>query len=178
MELNKCIKERRSIRRFTNKNISWENLAKILDAGRYAPSSGNIQNWVFIVIKDSKQKEKIADACKQEFIKDANYLVVVCSREDRIIKLYGKRGEKYSIQNCALAIQNMFLEAYSLGIGSCWIGAFDEDKIRKILWLEENVTPQSIIALGYSDEEERAAKRNSLDNFVFFEKYGNKKRNF
>src|SRR3989344_52590 len=98
MELNKCIKERRSIRRFTNKNISWENLAKILDAGRYAPSSGNIQNWVFIVIKDSKQKEKIADACKQEFIKDANYLVVVCSREDRIIKLYGKRGEKYSIQ--------------------------------------------------------------------------------
>lgn len=176
MELNKCLKERRSIRKFLDKELKWENLVKILDAGKYAPSSGNIQNWIFIVIKNKEQKRKLADACRQDFVSDANCLIVVCSREDRIAKLYGKRGEKYSMQNCAAAVQNMLLEAYSLGVGSCWVGAFDDDKVSRIVDLEKDITPQAIVILGYSKEEKREAKRNNLENLVFFEKYGNKKR--
>lgn len=176
MELNKCLKERRSVRKFLDKPVSWERVVKILDAGRYAPSSGNIQNWVFIVIKKEEQKKKLADACEQGFIRKASYLIAVCSKQDRIKRLYGERGEKlYSIQNCAAAIQNMLLEAYSLGVGSCWIGAFNSSKVGRILDLKENIIPQAIIALGYNNDKHEI-KRNDLENFVFFEKYENTDR--
>lgn len=176
MELNKCLKERRSNRTFLHLEIPFGKIVKILDSGRYAPTSGNIQNQFFIVIKDQKQIEKIAEACKQSFVKKANYLIAVCANNSRISKLYGKRGENlYSIQNCAATIQNMLLEAYSLGIGSCWIGTFDDDKISRILELENTIKPQAIIALGYTKEKSKA-KRNDLENFVFFEHYGNRKK--
>jgi len=176
MELNKCLKERRSIRKFLKKEISWEKIVKILDAGRYAPSSGNIQNWRFIVVKGENQKKKLANACSQNFVKDSNCLIVVCSEEERMKEIYGKRGtELYSMQNCGAAVENILLEAYSLGIGSCWIGAFEDNKVRKILDIEGDTKVQAIVALGYT-KEVKEPKRNKLERFIFFEKYGNKKR--
>lgn len=180
MDLDKILGERRSTRKFKSKDIKWENVADILNAGRLAPSAGNIQNWVFLVVKDKENKKKLANACsRQLWITEAPVLILVCSMLEKIRELYGTRGEVlYSIQNCAAAIENMLLKSTEFGIDSCWVSAFDENSIIRDFRLDKDVRPQAIIAFGYGDEFEKKSKRNPLENFVFFEEWNNKKRDF
>src|SRR3989338_8621934 len=110
------IKERRTIQQFLPKFVSWEIISKVLDAGRHAPSSGNLQNWKFIVAIESEVKHKLAEACYDQYeIALAGALIVVCAEPEKAERYYGLRGERlYSVQNCAAAIENMLLEAHSL----------------------------------------------------------------
>ena len=100
MEVFEAIKGRRSIRRFEKREVTDEMLAKILEAATYAPSSGNLQNWEFVVVRDEERKRKIAEiALGQSFIAEASVVVVVCSNDRKILR-YGERGKRlYSIQN-------------------------------------------------------------------------------
>jgi len=177
MELNKCIKERRSVRSFLNKKVPMDLVLDCLDSARYAPSSGNVQNFKFIVIDDNTKIKKISSLCsKQEFISQSPVLIVVCAVLDKIKELYGSRGEAlYSIQNCAIATQNLLLKAYDSNLSTCWIGDFDEVLLTKELEIKDFARPQAIICLGYSDEKNKP-KRMPLDNFVFFNKYGKRER--
>lgn len=178
MELDNCIKERRSVRDFLDKEVNWGTLFEILESTTYAPSSGNMQNWAFIIVRDKKKKEALAQAANgQDFMIKAPVLIVICNRLDRIKRIYGERGEKlYSIQNCAAATQNILLKAHSLGLSTCWVGAFDSDEVTNILKLEKEVQPDSIIALGYSEENPIMPKREELGNLVYFEDWGNKRK--
>jgi len=179
MDFNKVLEERRSVRKFKAKDISWENTADILESAIFAPSSGNVQNWLFIVVKDKENKSKLAESSKQSWIIESPILILVCSKNDKIKELYGDKGEKfYSIQNCAAAIENMLLKATDLGLDSCWVSSFSEKEIIKEFRLTEGVKPQAILAFGYGDEFEKELKRMPLENFVFFEEFGNKKRDF
>jgi len=179
MEFDRILQERRSTRKFKPKDIAWEAVADILDAARYAPSSGNMQNWAFIVVKDKDSKKKVSNSSKQSWLADAPVLIVVCSKLDKIKELYGARGEAlYSIQNCAAAAENMLLKAADLKIDSCWVSSFDENIIRKEFRLDDDVRPQAVLAFGYGDEFEKEFKRYPLENFVFFESWGNKKRDY
>jgi len=173
MELDDCIRYRKSVRNFTTKTLPFEKVGEILDAARFAPSSGNAQNWRFIIIKENK--EKVAVCCEgSEWVSTAQYLIVVCSDQERMKQLYGPRGEAlYAVQNCSAAIQNMLLKAHDLGIASCWIGQFDEHKLNELLGIPQTIRPQAIIAYGYGDEPEMQ-QRESLKNNVYFEKWGSK----
>jgi nitroreductase len=175
MELFEAIKTRRSVRSFKRKKIPDEVLTKILEAAIWAPSSGNLQNWEFIVVKNKDTKEKIAEiAYNQDFIAEADVVLVVCSNQNKMWR-YGERGEKlYSIQNVAAAIQNILLTAHSFGIGSCWIGAFDERELASSLDLPDHVKPHAIIPLGYANEKPRIPSRVGLEEVTFSEKYGKK----
>src|SRR3989344_822949 len=104
MDLEECIKGRRSIRLYKDKDVEWEKVVKILDAGNYAPSSGNIQNWEFILVKDSKNVEKVANSCyNQSFVIEAPLIFIICAEISKIRRLYGEKGEKvYSIQNMGI----------------------------------------------------------------------------
>src|SRR3989338_9110248 len=148
------IMSRRTVKHFLPKFISWENIAKVLEAGRFAPSSGNLQNWKFIVILESGQKQKIAAACNEQYeISSAGALIIVCAEIEKIERYYGLRGERlFSIQNCAAATQNMLLEAHSLGLASRWIGAFDEDEVRASCGIPPEIRPQAIVAIGYAQD--------------------------
>lgn len=172
MDVFDCIFSRRSIRKFLNKEIKKEDIIKILEAGRHAPSSGNLQNWRFIVVKNEKIKNEIFKASlNQDVVKKANVLIIVCS-DDNAIMPYGMRGFKlYSIQNVAAAIENMLLAANALGIGSCWVGAFDEDKIKEILKIPENISVHAIICLGYPAENPKSV-RLPIEKIAFSEFYG------
>jgi len=152
MDTYECIKTRRSIRRYQDKPVPWDDISTILDAGRLAPSSGNLQNWKFIVVQDKDKKAKIAEAAlKQHWIVKASTIIVICAEPEKAKRYYGDRGEKlYTIQNCAAAVQNMLLEATNLGLGSCWVGAFDEEKVKRIIGTEKQVKILALVTIGYA----------------------------
>jgi nitroreductase len=173
MDALECIMTRRSVRKFTEQPIEFDKLAKIVHAGTYAPSAGNLQNFRFILITEKGLLHALYEHCmKQEAIYHAQVAIVVTSEEDQTELMYGLMGKRlYSVQNCAAATENILLAAHALGLGACWIGAFDEDKIRSMLDIEDHARPQAIIALGYPDEEPVVHKRD-LQGFVHFNAYG------
>ena len=179
MEVLECIKARRSIRKYRSDNIPWDHISNILDAGRLAPSSGNLQSWKFIVIKDEAKKKQLADACVQQFwMESAPIHIVVVGDPDKVKRFYGDRGERlYVIQNCAAAVENMLLEATNLGLGSCWIGAFDEDMVRRALDIPPEIRPQAIITIGYSDETPQDQVRLPIEATIYLDKWRRKIRN-
>ncbi|MBU0459597.1 MAG: nitroreductase family protein [Nanoarchaeota archaeon] len=172
------IKERRNIKQFLPKFVSWEIISKVLDAGRHAPSSGNLQNWKFIVIIESEIKQKVAQAAYEQYeIALAGALIIICAEPEKAERYYGLRGERlYTIQNCAAAMQNMLIEAHSLGLGTRWIGGFDEEEIKAICSIPEEVRPQAIIALGYPKEIPPKPPKYPLETVVYFHRWRNKLR--
>ncbi len=177
MKLDECMNSRRSVRSYLDKKVSWDALYEILDAATKAPSSGNLQNWRFVVVTDEERKHEIAMSClKQMWMKTAPVIVVLCDERERVTNLYPKRGQLYAIQNCALAAQNLMLKAEDLGLKTCWIGAFDDHAISRILHLPDNVFPEMIFTIGYSTDEGKPFERDSVDKVAFFEAYGNNVR--
>ncbi len=177
-DIIELIKSRRTVKSFNPRYVSWENVAKILDAGRHAPSCGNLQNWKFIVILDPELKTKLAQATyEQLYIAMAGLLVVVCAEPGKAERYFGARGERlYTIQNCAAAVENMLLEAHSLGLGSSWIGAFNEEEVRAICEIPPTVRPQVIVAIGYPDVIPNKPPKYPLETVVYFNKWRNKMR--
>jgi nitroreductase len=153
MELSEAIKGRRSIRAFKQQDVPEETVEKLIDAARHAPSAGNMQPWEFVIAKKPDTKKKLAQAANQTFVEEAPVVIVVCANENRSSMGYGYRGKTlYCIQDTAAATQNILLTAYSLGLGACWIGAFNEDEAKRALNAPEGIRPVAIIPVGYPDE--------------------------
>ena len=170
MEVLDCIKTRRCIRKYQKKPVPWDVVSNILEAGRFAPSAGNLQNWKFIVVLDEEKRKAIAEAALNQFwIATAPVIIVIVAEPEKTKRYYGDRGEKlYIIQDCAAATQNMLLESHNLGLGACWVGAFDEDMVRKTLGMPQEARPQAIITLGYPDEEPAEQAKHPLENVTYF----------
>ncbi len=152
MDVKDAIEKRRSIRNFSSEPISIEKIHEIIKYANMAPSAGNLQDRDFIVVDDIDLKKRISRAAWQEFVSQAPVIIVVCANHERISS-YGKRGkELYSLQDVAAAIQNMLLVATDMELGACWVGAFDEDKVRKILKLPSYIRPVAIIPIGHPRE--------------------------
>ena len=173
MDVLEAIKGRRSIRAFKNEDISSETVEKLIDAARWAPSAGNIQPWEFIIVRNLEIKRNLAKAAlNQSFIEEAPVVIVVCADEIRSSQGYGVRGKTlYCIQDTAAATQNIHLAAYSLGLGTCWVGAFNEEEARKILEIPEGVRPVAIIPVGYPAEKPSARNRRPLNQIIHYEKF-------
>ena len=167
-KLLELIKGRRSIRRFKPDPIPEEDLREILEAAIWAPSSGNTQDWKFIVVRNPGLKTKLAEAAGwQSFIMEAPVVIVVCADLERAREAYGERGvELYSIQDTAAAIQNMLLMAHAKGIGSCWVGAFSEVMVREALGLGQMMRPVALIPMGYPDQVPPPRPRRPLEEVV------------
>ena len=173
MDVLEAIKGRRSIRAFKNEDISSETVEKLIDAARWAPSAGNIQPWEFIIVRNPEIKRNLAKAAlNQSFIEEAPVVIVVCADEVRSSQGYGVRGKTlYCIQDTAAATQNIHLAAYSLGLGTCWVGAFNEEEARKILEIPQGVRPVAIIPVGYPAEKPPARNRRPLNQIIHYEKF-------
>jgi len=173
MEVFEAIRSRRSVRKYKDKQVPWDNIVTIMQAGKYAPSAGNLQNWKFIVVKSDAKRKSITKAClQQEWMELAPVYIVVIAEPEKAERFYGSRGARlYTIQGCAAAIENMLLTAHSLGLGACWIGAFDEDEIWRILNLPEEKSVQAVITIGYADENPESPPKNRIEHVMFFEKW-------
>ena len=174
MDVFECIFSRRSVRKYADIQVSWDKIVDVLEAGRSAPSAGNIQNWRFIVVRNKETKRKIAEAALQQYwIETASAIIIVVDVPDRQKQYYGIRGEKlYSVQSCAAAIQNMLLASHAIGISACWIGAFEEEMLKSALKIPDSVRPQAIITLGYADETPFVPPKQDIFTQVFLESYG------
>jgi len=173
MEVFDAIRSRRSIRKYKDKEVPWDNIVTILDAGKYAPSAGNLQNWKFIVVKNDGKRAAITKAClQQEWMETAPIFIVVVAEPEKAERYYGTRGARlYTIQACAASVQNMLLTAHSLGLGTCWLGAFDEDEIWRLLNLPEGKSVQAVITIGYADETPDQPPKYRIEHTMFFEKW-------
>lgn len=166
MEVLEAIKKRRSIRRFKDTPVSSEAIEKLKEALIWAPSAGNVQPRKFLFVTDSGVKEKLRQAVRQSFVCDAPLLVVAC-RDLGKAATYDERGrELYSITDTAFSLENMVLEACELGLGTCYIGAFDGDRVSEILNLPEHLKPMLLIPVGYPTETPLPTSRVSKDEAI------------
>lgn len=168
MDVLEAIRGRRSIREFKPDPVKDEDLRKILDAGRLAPSAGNCQPFEFVVVKDPAVKQKLVRAALwQTFMAEAPVVIVVCANVSRTSMRYGRRGEElYCIQDTAAATQNMLLAAHSLGYGTCWVGAFDEEVAAEAIRAPPEIRPLAIIPLGRPAEKPSMPPRMPLSRIV------------
>lgn len=172
LDLFEAIKNRRSVRAFRSNSISEDILRKLLEAACWAPSAGNLQSWEFIVVKDLRVKKELCKAALgQCFIQEAPVNIVVCANVERSSSRYGSRGELFSICDSSAATQNLLLTVHALGLGACWIGAFHDADVSKVLNLPEEIRPIAIVPIGYPDEKPSPPSRLPRDAVTHNEKY-------
>jgi nitroreductase len=171
-----AIRTRRSIRKYLDVPLEFEKVARVLDAGRLAPSAGNLQPWKFVLIIEPEQRVKVAEACLQQYwVAQAPIQILVCAEPKKSERYYGKRGEElYALLDGAAAMQNMLLAAHGQHLGACWVSAFDDTMLRRVCNIPESVTPVGIVTLGYPDEKPSAPLKFTLHNVTNFHSYGNR----
>jgi nitroreductase len=176
MELNKIIQSRSSVRKFKSKKPDWQLIIECIDAARYAPMAGNNYSLKFILVDDAKIIQKLADCAQQDFIAQAQYVVVVCSDPKRTKNAYGNRGEIYCRQQAGAAIQNFLLKIEESGLSTCWIGHFTESEIKRELKIPEDIDVEALFPVGYEYEKKRTRRAKiDLDGILYFNKYKQKK---
>lgn len=170
MDVWQAIESRSSVREYdSRRDVSEDDLLRLLGAAIRAPSAGNLQPWRFFVVRDRQVKLALARAAAdQEFVAQAPVAIVVCAEPDRSARRYGRRGtELYCLLDCAAATQNLLLAAAALGLGSCWVGAFSESGVRSAVRIPSTLRPVAIVPIGWprGEPEERTSRR-SLDQVV------------
>jgi len=151
LDVLEAIKERRSIRAFTDEKVSEKDVERLIDAARWAPSAGNTQPLELVVVKDKEMKRKLSEAAlNQTFIQKAPVVIVVCADLNRSSRGYGSRGKHlYSLQDTAAATENILLAAQELGLATCWVGAFREKEVAKAVKAPRNLKPVAIVPVGH-----------------------------
>ncbi len=169
------ITERGSIRKYTEKPIPRSVLLKILEAARLAQSAANRQPWEFIVVTNKEMRVKLANAAHwpgrppQSAVSTAAALIICLADPDASRRVGAFNG---FLVDLAIAIENMVLTAWELGIGSCWIGAFQEDTVKALLHVPANLRIVSLLTVGYADEQPRPKSRKSLNEIIHYQRYG------
>jgi nitroreductase len=179
MDLNKVIKKRMMTREYQqDRHIPIDLINRLLRNAHSSPSAGHTQVQEFIIVIDPITKRKICQASLgQRQVEDASVLIVVCSNTSRSVNRYGKRGtEFYSIIDDAFASMIILLSTVNEGIGASFVGAFEDDKVSRILGLPVHVKPIGIIALGYPAEKPEKFERIELSDLIHYERYDRTKQ--
>jgi nitroreductase len=173
LDVFEAIKKRRSVRAYTSEEVSEEDVEKLIEAARLAPSAGNIQPWEFVIVTNAETKRSLSDAAlRQTFIEQAPVVIVVCADIARSSWGYGSRGTNlYSLQDTAAATENMILAAQALGFATCWVGAFHEDEVVKVINAPRNVRPVAIVPVGRPAEKPSARPKRSMSEIVHYETF-------
>lgn len=167
MNIIDIIKSRRSIRKFTSEPVSEELVETILEAGRWAPSGLNNQPWRFAVIRDAGLIQEISELTHySKVVMSAQVLIAVFLDTE---KSYHREKDIQAVGAC---LQNMLLEAHSLGLGTVWLGEIirSDEQIKAILGLASELDLMAVVALGHPDEKPKNAKRKPLADLIVFRK--------
>ena len=166
MNLMQTIRARRSIRDFLERQVEEEKLLAVLEAGRLAPSARNMQDWRFIVVRDAATRQKLAEAARdQQFVGKAPVVIAACGTSDLVMTC----GQPAYAIDVAIAVDHMTLAAASLDLGTCWIGAFYEEKVKEILGVPPGIRIVALLPLGYPAEKPGPRARKSLDDVLAWE---------
>jgi nitroreductase len=169
MDVFTAIRQRSSVRAYKAIDVEEDKLMKVLESARLSPSASNRQGWKFIVVKNKETKKKLAKAAfGQSFIGEAPVVIVACGTDSNAMMACGQPTHTV---NVSIACSFMILQAYEVGLGTCWIGAFKEDQTRKILSIPEHVRVVAMIPMGYPDQPPLQKFRKSLNQIICYEKY-------
>jgi len=153
---------RRSIRKYKKDQVSQDNVQRILEAGRYAPSASNGQPWHFVLLTDLKIKEQLSHREWSGFVRESAFTIVGCAYQG------SEYSRKWSVIDTTIALENMVVAAWGLGIGSCWVGDFDEAYVRRLLGVPNDWKIIALISFGYPDEAPHASPRKPLSEIVSY----------
>ncbi|MCK4363525.1 MAG: nitroreductase family protein [Candidatus Aminicenantes bacterium] len=171
MKVLDVIQKRRSVRKYKEDPIPEKDLMRVLEAARLAPSGKNFQPWKFIIVKDKALKEKLAQASAgQFFMAEAPIIIVGCGFPDNCYAHMGRYMKSWSV-DVTIALEHLILQAQEEGLGTCWIGSFEEKEVKTILNIPENVKVLALTPLGYPDEIPRFRGRKILDEIVSYDRY-------
>ncbi len=174
MELDKVIKSRHSSRHFSTKKVDWRDIMKAIDVARLAPLAGNIPTLKFLIISDEEKIKRLAEASQQEFISEARFVAVVCSSFDQLTRSYDERGKMYSKQQAGASIENFILKLTELGLATCWVGAFADEDVKRILQIPDNVEVEAMFPIGYELGKGKQRAKPLLEQCVYFNTWKNK----
>ncbi|HOQ17014.1 MAG TPA: nitroreductase family protein [Defluviitaleaceae bacterium] len=170
MSFLELAKKRYSVRSYLDKPVEKEKLLQVLEAARIAPSAVNKQPWHFIVVTDKIIKNKIAETYPRDWFKTVPAVIVVCGDHSKSWKR--NDGKDHCDIDVAIAIDHMTLAATDLGLGTCWVCAFDAKQCHKALELPENLEVVALLPIGYpADTAPESKKRMELSEIVSWEKY-------
>lgn len=168
MDVMDAIKTRKSVRSYVEKPIEDEKLKTVLEAGRLAPSASNRQEWRFVVVRDPESRKRLVEAAGgQRFVGEAPVLIVACAETDNNVMTCGQLSYPIDV---SIALGHMTLAATELGLGTCWIGLFDEKKVKEILRIPQEIRAVALMPIGYpSDPSPVEKNRLPLDTIVKYE---------
>ncbi len=172
MDFQTLIEERRSVRYFTDTEVSREALDSILWAANRAPSAGNMQAYEIVVVQDAGRRQELSSwALGQQSVADAPLVLVFCSNPERSERKYGKRANLYAMQDATIACAHAQLAAGDLGLATCWIGAFQKREVSRIVRAAEELEPVAMLIIGHADDNPPATGRRPLDDLVKWEQF-------
>ena len=164
MDVFQTITARRSVRKYTGESIPENQLGQILEAARLAPSAANRQPWRFVVVQDKDKKAQLAKAANnQDFLKDAA-AIVVATADSQI-------SAKWHEKDTMIALEHLVLAATALGYGTCWIGAFDADKVKSLLKIPPEISIVALVPIGVPDEKPKPRPRKDFHELFFEEEW-------
>ncbi|MGY0287889.1 MAG: nitroreductase family protein [Candidatus Methanodesulfokora washburnensis] len=174
MEFFDVLARRHSIRRYLSRDVEEEKINLILEAVNTCPTAGNLQAYHVVIVRDRERRKKLAKACyNQGFVEEAPVSMVFLADPERSARRYGRRGMVlYSIQDATIAATYAMLSATALDLGTCWVGAFDDDKVREVVGASKDLVPVAVITIGYSAERPEITGRRKIEEMASIEVLG------
>lgn len=168
MDIMDIIRERRSVRVYQGTMVPDEILSEILDAARLAPSARNSQQWRFIAVKDSEQLQRVAETTGQAFVGRAPVIIAGVSLDTNYIMRCGVPA--YAV-DLAIAMNNIALVATARGLGTCWIGSFNQEAVKKVLGIPEECKVVELMTLGYPADQPGRKNRKGFEEVVSYDRF-------
>jgi nitroreductase len=173
MEVFEAIWKRHSVRAYLRNEVPGEKMGKILEAGRLAPSAGNIQPWHFIVVTDQQRRNELSKGRYAKFLTESPVVLVGCGDK--------KASPNWYVVDTTIAMQNMVLTATSEGLDTCWIGSFNENQVKELLNVPERFSVVALLALSYGRKKMDLGskvlhffrRRKKMEKIVSLEEFGN-----
>ena len=163
-----AIRRRYSCRAYQDKSIEQDKLDCILEAARLAPSARNTQDWRFVVVMDREVKRRVAETTNRpEVFEKAGAIIAACSNSHDIMRC----GQAIAPIDVAIALEHISLQAADLGLGTCWIGSFDAEKVRRILAIPDDIIIVELMAIGYPAGKKPETNREPIEKIVCYDKW-------
>lgn len=169
MTVWEAIQQRHSVRRYQDKPVEPEKIERLMEAARLAPSAGNRQEWRFVVVTDADMRQKLVPAANgQEFVGQAPVVIAACSVDNEHVMPCGQLSAPIDV---AIALEHIALQATEEGLGTCWVGAFDEAAVKRLLGIPESVRVVELMPLGYPATTAGPKNRLPRDEIVMYESW-------